>query len=479
MIDGIKIECNYLPPDKWPLNDLLLFKRPFYERTGEIPQEPRLAVYNGLKFKITPSQSSPELNYYNIEGSLHRFFNAGGSNVNDFTFTDLKTTVNQLQRQFGIIPANTPIRNIEFGINLELPIKADQFLKYLISTPTKRFTDLSIDKIKIGKVCTKHEYQLKIYNKGKQAATGIDNMIRIEIKVKKMRYLQSKCNISFLADLMQPANIEALGCILVENVSGLIMYDNSIKFETLTNREKIQISNFRNPLHWESMNYRQRSKQLIQFKTLLRKHKSNDIHQNFIEMIKSKWQQLSLNFDEPKTITESRPKQAENHPANEPFPALKKGMFSPLEYRVKTTPLDPLKSTIKKDNEKLPGKSKICPICGRDISHQKPNSIYCSESLYKKEGKKCRNRATQIKRTERLRKQRSIEVTNLTKALQKIRGTNKAIVYTTSDKAHHMTRLKTLIKNPPQAKKIIYVFAVGYEFTRQQAKTFINSLSNF
>jgi hypothetical protein len=482
MIDGVKIECNYLPSEKWPQNELLLFKRLFFERTGEIPPDTRHAVYNGLKFKITPSQNHPEKQYQNIEGSLHRYFNKGGTNANDYSFAQLKDTIEDLAASFDIDPEKSILRNLEFGINIELPIKADQFLKYIISTPTKRFTDLSINKLKVGKVCAKHEYLLKIYNKGKQEGSPIDNLIRLEIKVKKMRYIQTKCNIITLADLLKLSNIQCLGGILIESISNLIIYDNSIRFESLTDREKIQLSNFRNPMYWECMNYRQRNKKNNQFKTLLKKHKANDIHQNLINMVKTKWYQLTINFDEPETGTPPQAIEHQIQPKFKTIPADKKGMFSPLEWKVKT-PLNTLqKLPIKESENNLPEilkncpEKRFCPICGRDISQQKTSSIYCSEKLH---GKKCRNRATQIRRTERNQQKRQIEAEKLPIALALIRGTNKAIIYSTTDKKHKMARPTAIKDKPPKSRTVVYVFAAGYEFTSLRAKEFIKSIIKY
>lgn len=467
MIDGVKFECNYLQPVTWLHNDLLDFPLSVSEKTGEIIQDTRIAKHQGLKFKITPSSANPKISYCNIEGSLHRYHNGGGNNSGDFTGADLTKVINELRDTFGVISENSIIHNIEFGVNISLPIKADQFLKFIISTPDKRFSDLSIDKIKIGKVCSRSEYDVKVYDKGKQCNILPDNLIRIELKIKKMRWLQSKVDIKTIADLRHPGKLERLGQLLLDAFDNLIIYDYSIKHEQLTARERLLIKDFQNPMFWERLNFRKRYKSLKSFRAILQKYNSSAIHKEVTDLIRAKWIQLNNEL------------AAENrgafHRHFEPLAAVKVGSISPLEYRVKSSPVggEILKNV---DIIHILPKNRICQTCGRDISNQRTGSIFCSERVHGKTAKRCRNTASGQARTERNRAKRQNEAIQLNDFLKLDRNTFKAVTFTTSDRKRHRRQIGKNPLSKQELKKVILVRINGFEFTTLRAKKVLTYL---
>jgi hypothetical protein len=64
-------------------NDLLLFPLPIDENGGEILNKTRTSEHLGLIFII-------KNNNVKLMGSLHKYFNRGLHNFNDFHFTDLQ-----------------------------------------------------------------------------------------------------------------------------------------------------------------------------------------------------------------------------------------------------------------------------------------------------------------------------------------------------------------------------------------------------
>ena len=145
MIDGIKIDVHSLNGSKWLSNKLLHFHTYTSVETGELLDGTIVAKYKGLKFFITQSTKYENRVYYSVRGSLHKYFNNGKHNANDFSFYDLKNVIQELQEKFSINPKTSTLRNIEFGTNTITPIEAKEVLKNLVCYGKYTFGTLKIE----------------------------------------------------------------------------------------------------------------------------------------------------------------------------------------------------------------------------------------------------------------------------------------------------------------------------------------------
>ncbi len=424
MIDGIKLDCLYLDPADWKGNERLQFVASVDLRTGEILPVPETATLDGLTFKITPSKTDPGGYYHSIEGSLHRFANGGGSNAEDFPFASLAAVVAHLVECFQIIPEKTRVKNLEFGVNITLPDLAEKFLKGVISMPDKKFVRLDVDRPKLGWICKRSEYGFKLYDKGKQSGKPVDNLLRVELTVKKMRYL-SRYQISTLADLVNPAKVGPLIDLITNQFSEMIFYDGVIDPKTLTPRDRHRLERFTNPRRWVEMSRQARYKFRQSMDRFLIQHGATDTKTNALLSIQKKWQEL-LNMQRfgGDDFTGVKDQRA----------ALQRVTISPLECQVKPSPFkgektsknkfagSPPETPLQEGANTPQNERTFCQECGRDISHQNKGSRFCSEKLYGKQGKRCRNRYHGRRRTTRKRAAREREAEALTVWLLEFHG---------------------------------------------------------
>lgn len=410
MIDGIKIDCNYLVPETWRYNPALEFIVPVSDRTGEVVAGTISAEHNGLKFKIVPSANNPGIVYCQITGSLHRFHNEGGHNGNDFPYTALKAVIDHLGEAFAVDPARSWLRGLEFGVNIDLPITARAFLNGIICLPDKEFTPLNIERVKVGVICQRTEYGLKIYDKGLQTGEPVNNLLRVEVKVNKMRYLHRRVDIRTLADLADRDKLASLGDLLAELFGMVVFYDGSIDPARLSSKESLCLEQFTNAHRWRCMGYQARHKFAQRMAEFMTQHGANAVKENALLALKNKWILL---------LFENGPQKK-----GDDFTAIfgevtadKKVMISPLECRVKSSPYCDKKTT-KKEKRGKGGNSSdydefrertLCIVCKRDISGQKKGSRFCSSRLFGKGARRCRDHHHGRQRTARRQAARQME----------------------------------------------------------------------
>jgi hypothetical protein len=150
--------------------------------------------------KITQNQAS-------VEGSLHKFFNLtedyGEQNFNDFSYCDFKYI---LERLPNIFPANnkeTKVTNLEFGINIDIDLNPAELidnyiLMYDFKAPNKNEKFYGKGDFLEFKMT---DYSIKVYNKSKPYSLKNRNILRVELKIVRSRYLKTHFGIYTLEDL--------------------------------------------------------------------------------------------------------------------------------------------------------------------------------------------------------------------------------------------------------------------------------------
>lgn len=116
-----------------------------------------------------------------IGGSLHKYFNNGKHNFDQYDEQAFNATIQQLYVDTSIRPENIRITGLEYGVNITPPIPTNEILN-------RCFQHRGID---IEEVISRHDgkyhrakhdaYELKLYNKGIQYNKG-NEVFRIEIK---------------------------------------------------------------------------------------------------------------------------------------------------------------------------------------------------------------------------------------------------------------------------------------------------------
>lgn len=249
MYDGTKFHIHKPCIESILSNSLLEFHSKINLDTAEVKENKLVANYNG--FKITILNKS----YVLFQGSVHKYWNRDDTNYNDFTLFDYNDTLTGLASKFDLNPFSCQLHNLEFGVNVNLPFPIETFLNNLISFKGKEPEITTFEgKGKMVQFNFPGYYTLKIYNKGLQYGLS-ENIVRFEIKVRKMYYFKSKrIHINNLTDLLNPNVINQLREQLVKSFNELMIYDNSISIEEIKEpNERELILNGRNPKYWVNL----------------------------------------------------------------------------------------------------------------------------------------------------------------------------------------------------------------------------------
>ena len=248
------------------------------------------AEYLGLTFRLKNGKIK-------FQGSLHKYRNLGKHNYDDFTAEDVAKIVRELSELFGIDLYSTVLNNVEFGVNVVLPFGVNVVLDNLITYRGKHFEH------KEGKgmsfyECRMSKFTIKIYDKSLQYKLP-NNVLRFEIKVTAMQYLETKgVKLRYLSDLLNMAIYEPLGNTLTEVFEEILFGDNTINESNLTDKEDKIYSRGSNPKTWKTQRGEKERKRLQrlehEFKSILERHRTGvDFRSVVSDLIRAKSLELS------------------------------------------------------------------------------------------------------------------------------------------------------------------------------------------
>ncbi|MFY9243931.1 MAG: hypothetical protein WAO74_13000, partial [Polaribacter sp.] len=173
-------------------------------KTGEFNSY-KSAYYRGLEFKIYEPTEKTNYRRLTIEGSLHKYWNNGAHNFNDFGIGEVYKVVNELEYLFNIDISFCTLRQLEIGVNINPPVSTKQILKACIKYKTNDIKWVYTSDEGNYIQATNQRHFIKIYdkkthytNKGFQIENDI---MRIEKKWRKMVELNDK-GIYTLKDLL-------------------------------------------------------------------------------------------------------------------------------------------------------------------------------------------------------------------------------------------------------------------------------------
>jgi len=344
MIDFIKTKNIELPNP-----EILEWEFTTNQTTGEIrPVE--VAEYNGLKFKRKSGKIF-------LSGSLHRYFNEGQHNYNDFHYNDLKNVLNDIKTRFKLNLDTTEIENVEVGINLVIPYSPDKVINSLVLHRGQPFCKFPKGR---GVECSHAQYYIKVYDKGLQFKLS-ENVLRLEIKVIKMQFLQSQ-NIPLrtLNDLLNTDILQGLGELLTRTIEEIIWTDSKLlNSKKVPDKYRLLLANGSNPLYWINLkpertdpDYSRKRKsyyrELARFEKIISKY-GNELKPEILTKSRDKFTDLLTKIRQIGHVKKRDKFTEPQHPA---------GTNLPCRYSVRL-------SHVKK-----------CPVTGLDISMQRSTSKF-------------------------------------------------------------------------------------------------------
>lgn len=264
MIDFTKIKINGCNIQRLMNYPLLEFKRNVSEKTGLLDTK-SIAIYHHCKIVVYDSGTVI------FSGSLHKMYNSitgikapkpngNGYNGNQFYWHEIEFALENLIGLFVVSPEQMQIQQIEYGVNLITPFNPQDFISGLLMHRGKPF-EFRYNEYYAQAV--HDEYILKIYNKGNQYQTSL-NTLRIEIKVRKMRYQKSDVGIQTVADIALERLTEAFK-LLARHLQYIIYFDNTIEKKPLSKVDKNRLQKLGNPNYWKKLatNKRDTPKKLL------------------------------------------------------------------------------------------------------------------------------------------------------------------------------------------------------------------------
>lgn len=377
MFDYIDIQIIGIRPEEVLSIPELDFYSPVNLNTGELnsyninrkrnsPIQPKIVKrtkLGSLLLKVTNDK------HINLEGSLHEYFH--GNNYSKFTYWEVVEALRRIENSIHCSSESFILHNLEFGLNIPLPFPVSLFLESLLFYKGQEPDRQSYEGRGNLRKFTFQQYEVKFYDKGKQY--GLNSpLLRVEIKVVKMNYLHEKgIYIRTLKDLLKSEYYHKLKELLLMAISGLMLYDNGIEEGNLSLSERRLYKACNSPRYWPQLwegNQSLYRKRAPIYRELIDREGKNKFRETISGLISQNWDEISST-----TGTEITNGENLNQYGNNTYTKQLEPYQSETVLRMETP-------------------SRFCKSCGGDISEQHPRSIFCSESKYGKEGKKCRNK---------------------------------------------------------------------------------------
>ena len=291
MIDGVKVSTSVF--DKEKLHQLINFNSSVNTDTGEIKYNKygtfkKYGSFNGLDFIIIKNKNDNK--HLKIKGSIHKYFNYGRHNYNDFNYNNLQYVLNDLKQKFNLQLDKCTLSNLEIGVNIIPPINSKKVLKGLLLHKTISFKLISMDNADYYQVDHKKNFFIKAYDKAlqyREKGYYINHeILRIELKYVKMDFIIKRLRKAGLIinkyltldDLLNINVLNNLGDLLIEKWNEILFFDPTINVINPDHKLELQLSNWQNNLYWENLDKRKRYKE---------KNKLSEITSNYSQNIQS------------------------------------------------------------------------------------------------------------------------------------------------------------------------------------------------
>ncbi|MFE3866937.1 hypothetical protein ACFX5E_02485 [Flavobacterium sp. LS2P90] len=304
MTDYIKIIIKNLNPAILEANLLLDFYDTVNLSTGEIKTINRNghkvtpsknATYNGLEFKIYDSGT------ITLAGSLHKYWNNGAHNYNDFNNVAFLWVLRDLKKKFNIEPEQCILKCLEIGINIFPPIHTNVIIDNCFLHKTKTFEHKHNSDEGNYKQWRHSQYIIKLYNKALQYKKHFDidtEIMRFEIKYLKMQKLNER-GIYSLQDLVN-YGLHNFKDEVLNEWQNVLYYDNTIQIDLLSTNLKRAVLEYSNNNYWTRLLANNQTKNFTYHRNQLKKivsRNSNKVQDLTAEIISKK-----IDFVNGKTI---------------------------------------------------------------------------------------------------------------------------------------------------------------------------------
>lgn len=377
-----------------------------------------------------------------ISGSPHCNHYAG-YNYQRFSFGQLLEEINLLTRVFNLDPAKTEIHGIEIGVNIPVSFPVYPFLRdNLLMYSGSAFQLMKGRAGSCGvigfEVSDRSQDVPKVYDKALQNNLPV-NLMRWELHYKRMQPILNHLakDKLYLSDLQERDTISQLANLLLGCWDNVLIGDIAIPIHNLpiSPSDKRLMEDGLLKDYWRKLRYKDTEAfkyQRRKFKKFTQ-HYGENLHEKIRELIIKELEVLSIASPNLPTVKNDR------FPISHSSVQCKYGEKDNRHDHSTNNNLININYT---DQDK--GQQKLinsCQCCGKDISHQKKGSKYCS--------KQCRNRMSNAINNPK-RKRTSVADQIINQALRKLDTVTEEQQYINS--RHKLERLRARM----QVNKLIF-----------------------
>ena len=227
-----------------------------YDKNGSVRLVfTHIAQKGEIEFIVKEVHFSKKVSYHlTVKGSIHKNHfirhNGKGENYDDFELHMVIYQLRNIANFTGLRSEDFIIRNIEFGVNIEIPYNPKEFLaNRLILHKGQEFIPFTpgTNGKSLGYFNKHMQYWLKLYDKGMQYSLPF-NLLRVELKYVRMGMLNG-LGIRTMFDLMNVGNIQRLKPLLLLKWDEVLLNEDIID-DAINKADKRFIENCANPRHW-------------------------------------------------------------------------------------------------------------------------------------------------------------------------------------------------------------------------------------
>lgn len=284
MIDFVKILVEGIHGKYLKDNPRLDFKKVVSEK-GKFKSISSVAHKRDLKFTVFDNGTT------RIQGSLHKYYNNGQHNYNDFTYSRLKETLHHFSKSFRIDLEKCKLQNLEVGLNIIPCLNTHELLENIVLHKGAEFNRASLQSGNY-KQAIHTAYKLKAYDKALHYNLP-HPIFRWEIKMMKSELIK-RYGVKYLSDLYDKRNLQRLLKDLIVKWEETLVLDPTIKLSDVNANDFPRLTSWRFPNYW----IKQRkiytgnkrylyTKELNEYKTMV-SNNSDNIHQLITNIMKEK-----------------------------------------------------------------------------------------------------------------------------------------------------------------------------------------------
>lgn len=215
-----------------------------------------------------------------VEGSIHKYWNNGEHNFNDFGLFDVVYAFAEFMELFMIKPSDAWLLCIEYGFNIAPPKPTNLILQNLFFHRGESFKETDTPTEGNYYQAKHDQYRIKIYDKYQQYSKTYnlaDPILRIEINYKGVK-LRNQFSISTMNDLFM-APLRVFQDDLISQLKQILFYDFTIDHFSK------RLLNYSNKNYWRDMIDNKRNSSFKKHRAYLREYTQNNSENVIIEIV--------------------------------------------------------------------------------------------------------------------------------------------------------------------------------------------------